>query len=160
MCHGIDVFEFILYKTFCASCTWISVSSSKLGMFLAIISQINFLPLFLSLLLLGLLSCECYSTWCCSIGSLNYLFNFFFSLLLYLGAFYCLLGHCSDLLFHLVFPWSPRAYFQFSYFILQLCDFCLVLSHIIHLFAEVLTVFIHSFPRSGTIFWLWLWTLC
>jgi len=38
-------------------------------------------------------------------------------------------GHWSCLLLHFIFRWTPRAYFQFSYYILQLYDFCSALSY-------------------------------
>ena len=49
ICLGIDLFGFIFWGTFCASCTWIAVSFFWLGKFLALISSNKFsIPFYLS----------------------------------------------------------------------------------------------------------------
>ena len=49
ICLGVGLFEFILFGTFCASCTWICVSFFRFGTSSAIISSNTFLiPLSLS----------------------------------------------------------------------------------------------------------------
>lgn len=53
----------------------------------------------------------------------------------------CRPGHLPVLLFHLVCCSTSVVYFQFSYCILQLYDFCLVPYYVLFLFVEVLSVF-------------------
>ena len=55
MCLGVDLFGFISFRNFWASCTWISVTPPRLGSFW----QIRFLPFSFSLLLLGPLYYKC-----------------------------------------------------------------------------------------------------
>lgn len=75
-----------------------------------------------------------------------YIFFFLSIVLLWLDNFHILVQiDWSFLVLYLVCCWTPSVYFfQFSHYILQLCNFYLILSYIFHLFAEVLTSFIHS----------------
>lgn len=42
ICHGVDLFGFILFITLCASCAWMSVSLPGLGKFLTSVSLNKF----------------------------------------------------------------------------------------------------------------------
>lgn len=110
-----------------------TLSFPRLGNLPAIISLL-FFGIFFPLLLLGLLYCKCYAAWCCPRGSLSslYFLKFFFlSAALFAWApLSCVRGHWSVLL-HLVCFWTPLVYFQFSNCILQLYDFCLVITFLL-----------------------------
>ena len=66
------LFGCFLFGTLWVSWTWMFVPLPELGMFSAIIVSNNFSGHFL-LLLLTLLLCECYSTWCCPKGPIIFL---------------------------------------------------------------------------------------
>ena len=65
-----------------------------------------------------------------------------------LGTMPCFWVDLSFLWLHLVCCWTPPVYFFHFSCMLQLYDFCFVLSCSFYLF-EVLTVFIHSSPQFG-----------
>lgn len=80
-----------------------------------------------AVLFLRLLQCQCYSSWCCTIHLLSNLLFFLPDLLRWV-LLPCLLGYWSFLHLHIVWYWGPLAIFLFSYCIIQLCNFFLVLT--------------------------------
>lgn len=90
-----------------------------------------------------------------SLRYLHFSHSFFFSfVLLWLGEFHYpifLVTHWSFLLIHLVCCWTPYCIFQFSYCVLQLWDFYLVVSYISHLLKFSLCLFI-LLPSSVSFF--------
>ena len=98
-----------------------------------------------AVLFLRLLQCQCYSSWCCTIHLLSNLLFFLPDLLRWV-LLPCLLGYWSFLHLHIVWYWGPLAIFLFSYCIIQLCNFFLVLNIFYH-FRQVFIVFIHSSPE-------------
>ena len=126
-CLGRDLFS-SSHKELCAS--WVSVSSPLLGTFSAIISQI--FRLFLSSPSgTPLMWMSCYLMLSHRNSTCLHSFNILFSLCCSIWmSSTALSGHWSCLLLHFIFRWIPRAYFQFSYYTLQLYDFCSALSYL------------------------------
>lgn len=63
VCLGIGTFGFILFETLPTFWTLMFIALVKLGEFSVIIFQVGLLPLYLSLLFLGSVSCKYWYTW-------------------------------------------------------------------------------------------------
>ena len=88
MFPGVDLFASILFRTLCASWTYMSTAFTQWGKFSFIIFS-NRTPISCSFSPSGTLWCTCWISWSCPTHSFHYLHFFQFSfLLLLIGCFF------------------------------------------------------------------------
>lgn len=142
-CLQLGLFGFILFGTPCASCTWVSISFTRLGKFLAIIcSNIFSVPFFLSssgIPIMWILMCLILSQASLDYPFLSIMFFFSFCCSYWMNSTSLFSKLLSFLMHYPISSWFPLLYFLFL-----LLYFSALIFKKNFFFVEVLSVFVHS----------------